>query len=132
MEQQDTAEANRQAILNSPSYQLAEFDIDFLKRNEIRHVRMQLELLKTETLLRDNNGRPRSSSSAARIMPQDRPKRGSAKPSRRPRKPPRSACQARRRSGPSGSSPRATSTTKPASSAGSSRPPARSTAATIS
>ncbi len=55
MEQQHTAEANRQAILNSPSYRLAEYDFDFLKRDDIRHVRMTLELLKTETLLRDNN-----------------------------------------------------------------------------
>lgn len=55
MKQQDTAEANRQAILNSPSYRLAEYDFDFLKRDDIRHVRMTLELLKTETLLRDNN-----------------------------------------------------------------------------
>ncbi len=55
MDQQDTAEANRQAILNSPSYRLAEYDFDFLKRDDIRHVRMTLELLKTETLLRDNN-----------------------------------------------------------------------------
>jgi uncharacterized protein (TIGR00730 family) len=55
MEQQDTAEANRQAILSSPSYRLAEYDFDFLKRDDIRHVRMTLELLKTETLLRDNN-----------------------------------------------------------------------------
>src|SRR3990172_5787441 len=45
MEQQDTAEANRQAILNSPSYRLAEYDFDFLKRDDIRHVRMTLELL---------------------------------------------------------------------------------------
>jgi uncharacterized protein (TIGR00730 family) len=55
MEQQDTAEANRQAILSSPSYRLAEYDFDFLKRDDIRHVRMTLELLKTETLLRDHN-----------------------------------------------------------------------------
>jgi uncharacterized protein (TIGR00730 family) len=55
MEQQHTVEANRQAILNSPSYRLAEYDFDFLKRDDIRHVRMTLELLKTETLLRDNN-----------------------------------------------------------------------------
>jgi uncharacterized protein (TIGR00730 family) len=55
MKQQDTAEANRQAILESPSYRLAEYDFDFLKRDEIRHVRMTLELLKTETLLRDYN-----------------------------------------------------------------------------
>lgn len=53
MKHDDTVEANRQAILNSPSYRLAEYDIEFLKRDEIRPVRMQLELLKTETLLRD-------------------------------------------------------------------------------
>ncbi len=55
MDQQDTADANRQAILSSPSYRLAEYDFDFLKRDDIRHVRMTLELLKTETLLRDHN-----------------------------------------------------------------------------
>ena len=55
MKHDDTVEANRQAILSSPSYRLAEYDIDFLKRDEIRPVRMQLELLKTETLLRDSN-----------------------------------------------------------------------------
>jgi uncharacterized protein (TIGR00730 family) len=46
--------ANRLAILESPSYQLAELDIDFLKRKENRPLRMQLELLKTETLLREH------------------------------------------------------------------------------
>ncbi len=45
---------NRRAILASPSYRLAELDIDFLGRSEQRPVRMQLELLKTETLLREN------------------------------------------------------------------------------
>jgi uncharacterized protein (TIGR00730 family) len=50
----DPVAANREAILNSPSYQLAEFDVDFLKRAENRPLRMQLELLKTETLLREN------------------------------------------------------------------------------
>lgn len=55
MDQQASVEANRQAILSSPSYRLAEYDFDFLKRDDIRHVRMTLELLKTETLLRDNN-----------------------------------------------------------------------------
>jgi uncharacterized protein (TIGR00730 family) len=48
-------EANRQAILTSPSYRLAELDMDFLGRGEQRPVRMQLELQKTETLLRENN-----------------------------------------------------------------------------
>ena len=46
--------ANRDAILKSPSYRLAEFDVDFLRRKENRPLRMQLELLKTETLLREH------------------------------------------------------------------------------
>jgi len=46
--------ANREAILKSPSYKLAEVDIDFLSRKENRPLRMQLELLKTETMLREN------------------------------------------------------------------------------
>ncbi len=50
----DPVAANRRAILDSPSYKLAEFDFDFLKRPENRPLRMQLELLKTETLLREN------------------------------------------------------------------------------
>jgi len=72
MEQQHTAEANRQAILNSPSYRLAEYDFDFLKRDDIRHVRMTLELLKTETLLRDNNVKATVVVfGSARIVPQE-------------------------------------------------------------
>jgi uncharacterized protein (TIGR00730 family) len=47
--------ANREAILNSPSYKLAELDVDFLSRTENRPLRMQLELLKTETLLREHH-----------------------------------------------------------------------------
>jgi uncharacterized protein (TIGR00730 family) len=50
----DDAAANRLAILESPSYQLAELDIDFLGRKENRPLRMQLEMLKTETLLREH------------------------------------------------------------------------------
>ena len=46
--------ANRDAILKSPSYRLAEYDVDFLRRKENRPLRMQLELLKTETLLREH------------------------------------------------------------------------------
>jgi uncharacterized protein (TIGR00730 family) len=46
--------ANREAILKSPSYMLAETDVDFISRKENRPLRMQLELLKTETLLREN------------------------------------------------------------------------------
>jgi hypothetical protein len=45
---------NRRAILDSSSYVLAEVDIDFLGRPEQRPVRMQLELQKAETLLREN------------------------------------------------------------------------------
>jgi len=48
-------ERNRQAILESHSYRMAELDIDFLGRAEQRPVRMQLELQKTETLLREHN-----------------------------------------------------------------------------
>lgn len=47
-------ERNRQAILKSPSYRLAEYDVDFLKRREQRPLRMQLELQKTEQLLREH------------------------------------------------------------------------------
>ena len=47
--------ANRLAILESPSYTLAEVDIDFLRRKENRPLRMQLELLKTETMLREHH-----------------------------------------------------------------------------
>ena len=47
--------ANRAAILASPSYKLAELDVDFIGRAEQRPVRMQLELQKAETLLRENN-----------------------------------------------------------------------------
>ena len=50
----DPVAANREAILKSPSYRLAEHDVDFLKRPENRPLRMQLELLKTETLLREH------------------------------------------------------------------------------
>ena len=46
---------NREAILNSNSYLMAEVDIEFLGRGEQRPVRMQLELQKVETLLREND-----------------------------------------------------------------------------
>jgi uncharacterized protein (TIGR00730 family) len=46
--------ANRAAILKSPSYQLAELDVEFLSRKENRPLRMQLELLKTETMLQEH------------------------------------------------------------------------------
>lgn len=50
----EAVERNRQAILASPSYLQAELDVEFLGRPEQRPIRMQLELLKTETLLREN------------------------------------------------------------------------------
>ena len=42
------------AILDSPSYRLAEVDTEFLQRPELRPVRLQLELLKPEMLLEEN------------------------------------------------------------------------------
>nr|MBA3482997.1 lysine decarboxylase [Pirellulales bacterium] len=47
----ESVEQNRQAILASPSYKLAELDLDFIGRPEQRPVRMQLELDKAETVL---------------------------------------------------------------------------------
>ncbi len=44
-------EGNTHAILNSPSYRLAEEDTDFLKQDALRPVRLQLELLKPEMVL---------------------------------------------------------------------------------
>ncbi len=43
------------AILSSPSYRLAELDTEFLQRDELRPVRMQLELLKPEMALEEQN-----------------------------------------------------------------------------
>jgi uncharacterized protein (TIGR00730 family) len=48
---------NLQAILNSPSYTLAEQDEAFLARPELRPVRLQLELLKPELTLSQHNVR---------------------------------------------------------------------------
>ena len=42
---------NLQAILKSPSYRLAELDTDFLQREELRPIRLELELLKPEMAL---------------------------------------------------------------------------------
>ena len=44
----DKEKQNLEAIVNSPSYRLAELDADFLRRPELRPVRLQLELLKPE------------------------------------------------------------------------------------
>ncbi len=52
---EQAVEKNRRAILESHTYRLAELDIDFLGRGEQRPVRMQLELQKVETSLRENN-----------------------------------------------------------------------------
>jgi uncharacterized protein (TIGR00730 family) len=46
-------QARIDAIMNSPSYTLAEEDTLLLQRNELRPARVQLELLKTELVLRD-------------------------------------------------------------------------------
>jgi hypothetical protein len=42
-------------ILSSPSYILAERDVDLLKRDELRPVRLQLELLKPELIQQEHN-----------------------------------------------------------------------------
>lgn len=49
----DAVERNRQAILASPSYRLAELDTAFIGRPEQRPVRMQLELSKVEAAFRE-------------------------------------------------------------------------------
>lgn len=54
MELPPEVEKNRQAILRSSGYLKAEVDTDFLGRAGQRPVRMQLELHKVETLLREN------------------------------------------------------------------------------
>lgn len=51
------AKDNLEAILQSPSYRLAELDTEFLQRPELRPVRMQLELLKPEILLSEQQVR---------------------------------------------------------------------------
>ncbi len=50
----DEAQRNLQEILKSPSYQLAERDVLLLAKPELRPVRMQLELLKSELAFRDH------------------------------------------------------------------------------
>jgi uncharacterized protein (TIGR00730 family) len=50
-------EALRQKIEQSPSYKLASEDVDFLNRDSLRPVRMQLELLKPEMALQEQNVR---------------------------------------------------------------------------
>ena len=48
---------NLDEIRRSPAYRLAEEDVEFLWRPELRPVRMQLELLKPELLLEDHQVR---------------------------------------------------------------------------
>ncbi len=50
-------EGNTHAILNSPSYRLAEEDTAFLKQDALRPVRVQLELLKPEMTLAEHGVR---------------------------------------------------------------------------
>lgn len=50
--EEDPEALNRvQAILNSPSYRLAEQDVDFLARDDLRGVRLLIDYLKPELLL---------------------------------------------------------------------------------
>ena len=55
MQSRRTPEENLAAILASPTYKLAELDTDLLQRNELRPVRMQLELLKPELYFNEQN-----------------------------------------------------------------------------
>jgi hypothetical protein len=48
-------QTNLQAILNSPSYRLADRDPDLLQKPELRPVRLQLELYKPELALETIN-----------------------------------------------------------------------------
>ncbi|MGZ5165409.1 MAG: hypothetical protein ACXWCQ_33335, partial [Burkholderiales bacterium] len=43
-----------QAILNSPSYRRADIDIEFLSRDSLRGVRLQMDYLKPELLLEEH------------------------------------------------------------------------------
>jgi uncharacterized protein (TIGR00730 family) len=51
----EDAKSNLEAILNSPSYVLAERDTALLERRELRPVRLQLELLKPEMAFHEHN-----------------------------------------------------------------------------
>lgn len=43
-----------QAILNAPNYRMADEDTDFLRRDDVRGVRLQMDYLKAELLLREH------------------------------------------------------------------------------
>lgn len=49
------APAAIRAILNSPSYREADQDFEFLQEDESRGLRLQLEYLKVETVLKQHN-----------------------------------------------------------------------------
>jgi hypothetical protein len=53
---EEDSEASRrlQAILNSPSYRRADNDIEFLARDGVRGVRLQVDYLKPELLLEEH------------------------------------------------------------------------------
>ncbi len=53
--EEPAARENLKKILSSPSYVRAEEDVAFLARKELRGVRLQLELDKVETLMREEN-----------------------------------------------------------------------------
>ena len=53
-EEDPGARARLEAILSSASYRLAEDDVDFLDRNDVRGVRLLLEYLKPELLLQEH------------------------------------------------------------------------------
>lgn len=42
-----------QTILNSPSYRRADIDLDFLARDDVRGVRLQIDYLKPELMLEE-------------------------------------------------------------------------------
>jgi uncharacterized protein (TIGR00730 family) len=46
---------NLEEILQSPSYRTAYEDVDLFKRDELRHIRMEVELLKPELVLQDED-----------------------------------------------------------------------------
>jgi len=54
-EEEPEAEQRIKAILESPSYRQADKDVDFLNRNEIRGLRLQLDYLKAELLMEQHS-----------------------------------------------------------------------------
>ncbi len=54
VEEDPEALARVQAILASSTYRLADMDVDFLQRNDVRGVRLQLDYLKTELHLAEH------------------------------------------------------------------------------